>query len=83
MIRQVVFICLLATTSTGFVQGHIYKPLFCEETNANITRSSLLAYCVNQNECFINRPVGLCPKGEVCCVKKQDFNIDEVEFMEN
>ncbi|KMZ00895.1 uncharacterized protein LOC27207570 [Drosophila simulans] len=82
MMTKVVLICLLATLSIGFVQGHLYKPLLCEETNANITRSSLLAQCVNQDECFINRPVGLCPKFEVCCVKKQDFNIDEVEYME-
>ncbi|XP_016970372.1 uncharacterized protein LOC108038152 [Drosophila rhopaloa] len=82
MISQVVLFFLLVTFATCLLRERKYKPLRCEETNINQTRSSLIAACLKADECYIIRPVGNCPKKQVCCVKKRSFKIEENEWFD-
>ncbi|XP_017005437.2 uncharacterized protein Sfp77F [Drosophila takahashii] len=81
MFLQIVFIFLLTFNDVYMLAKRTYLPLRCDETNIYISRPSLMASCLNKEECYIVRPVGHCKnKDDVCCVKKQGFDIDKNEF---
>ncbi|XP_037721862.1 uncharacterized protein LOC119554854 [Drosophila subpulchrella] len=84
MIIRIALIFLLLPFLNVMSQRRKYKPLHCDETNKSITRPSLLASCLDKNDCYIVRQVGFCPKKDkVCCVKKHGFDIDENEFFDS
>lgn len=64
------FLAVLAYTNASKLDTK--EKLLCNDTNINQTNTALLAHCIAAKDCFKSRDFAVCPKKQVCCVKKRE-----------